>query len=93
MYFFFGLLGPLLEDALGEAEAVVLRTLENVLHDLEGSGSTPEQLLEALLFSTHMPLSKDEIGAALGLSPRTVRTDWEYASGWLEHRLGIEGND
>jgi RNA polymerase sigma factor (TIGR02999 family) len=33
-------------------------------------------------------LSEEEIGAALKISPRTVRRDWELAKGWLLRELG-----
>jgi segregation and condensation protein B len=46
-------------------EEIELRPLETVIAELRASGRTPEQMLEALLFSTHTPLSKDEISQAL----------------------------
>ncbi len=80
------------KDSLEESEAVVLRTLENVLHDLEGSRSTPEQLLEALLFSTHMPLSEEEIGQALRMDAHAVEHTLSVLESVLAERptpLGI----
>jgi DNA-directed RNA polymerase specialized sigma24 family protein len=33
-------------------------------------------------------LTEEEIVAALNISPRTVRRDWELAKGWLLRELG-----
>jgi len=33
-------------------------------------------------------LTEDEIGAALGLSTRTVKRDWKMARGWLAAKMG-----
>ncbi|RMG11778.1 MAG: hypothetical protein D6731_14995, partial [Planctomycetota bacterium] len=70
------------------AEApAVLRSLERVVEDLRGSGRTPAQLLEALLFSTHMPLTKEEIGESLGWELEVV----EHALRTLEEELARRG--
>jgi segregation and condensation protein B len=42
------------------------RALDTVLTDLRGDAREREQQLEALLFSTHVPLTPAEIGKALG---------------------------
>jgi segregation and condensation protein B len=55
-----------------EAPVPRLRDLDTLLAELQGTGRTPEMLLEALLFSTHAPLNKTEIGEALGMDPGAV---------------------
>jgi DNA-directed RNA polymerase specialized sigma24 family protein len=35
-------------------------------------------------------LNEDEIAAALGISPATVRRDWSFARAWLIARLRSE---
>ena len=45
----------------------------------------PAKVVEMRFFGG---LTEDEIVAALNISPRTVRRDWELAKGWLLQKLG-----
>jgi segregation and condensation protein B len=79
-------------DADEPAKEVRLRSLDVVVEELRGSGRTPEQALEALLFSTHTPLNKDEIGQALGMDLFAVEASVMRLKRALEQRgapLGV----
>ena len=77
------------QDAPAVAETpgpVQLRPLETVITELRASGRTPEQMLEALLFSTHKPLSKDEISQALRMDMPAVEASIERLEKALQAR-------
>lgn len=67
-------LGELAETRRGEGAPQVDpgAALDAVLTDLRGDAREREQQLEALLFSTHVPLTAAEIGKALGRSLEEV---------------------
>ncbi|MCO5164942.1 MAG: SMC-Scp complex subunit ScpB [Planctomycetes bacterium] len=60
------------EPVLGPSRLDAGAALDAVLTDLRGDAREREQQLEALLFSTHVPLTAAEIGKALGRSLQEV---------------------
>jgi RNA polymerase sigma factor (TIGR02999 family) len=69
--------------AAGEPGADLL-AVDAALEMLERVDARKAQVVELRFFGG---LSIDEIAAALGVSPRTVHTDWAFARAWLYRAL------
>jgi RNA polymerase sigma factor (sigma-70 family) len=69
--------------AAGEPSADLL-AVDAALAMLERVDARKAQVVELRFFGG---LSIDEIAAALGVSPRTVHTDWAFARAWLYRAL------
>lgn len=67
-----------------------LVALDEALEALAQFDARKAQVVEMRFFGG---LTEDEIAAALGVSPETVRRDWRLARSWLRRRLSGEQND
>lgn len=79
--------------ALEESTAAVERdayvvALDGALEELTGFDPELARLVELRFFAG---LENEAVGAALGLSPRTVKRRWLLAKGWLHRRIGSDG--
>jgi RNA polymerase sigma factor (TIGR02999 family) len=61
-----------------------LAALDDALKRLETLDSRQSQIVELRFFGG---LTEEEIGEVLGVSPRTVRSDWSMAKVWLLREL------
>lgn len=69
------------EQAAHEAD---IETLNEALERLEQLDPRRSRIVELKYFGG---LTVNEIGEALGLAPRTVAREWEFARAWLFHEL------
>lgn len=75
----------LAEDQLGgEQRDDQLLALDEALDKLQGQQERLARVVECKFFAG---MNYDEIGTALGISPRTVRQDWKKAKAWLTMEL------
>ncbi len=79
--------------ALDEGTAAVERdayvvALDGALAELASFDPELARLVELRFFAG---LENEAVGAALGLSPRTVKRRWQLAKGWLHRRIGADG--
>jgi RNA polymerase sigma factor (TIGR02999 family) len=77
-----------LDDAAGEGEQerlIDILMLDDVLTRLAAIDSRQVQVVEMRVFAG---FTVDETAAALGVSPRTVKADWQMARAWLSRELG-----
>jgi RNA polymerase sigma factor (TIGR02999 family) len=68
----------------GAADSSIL-TLNEALTALSQVAPRAARVLELRYFGG---LTEEEIVAALNISPRTVRRDWQLAKGWILRELG-----
>jgi RNA polymerase sigma factor (sigma-70 family) len=61
-----------------------LAALDDALKTLESLDSRQSQIVELRFFGG---LTEEEIAEVLGISPRTVRSDWSMAKVWLLREL------
>lgn len=66
------------------AEALDLLDLESALEELAALDERQARVVELRFFGG---LDVEESADALGLSPRTVKREWQTARAWLQHRL------
>ena len=64
----------------GESRSIDLVALDSALERLERLDAEQARIVELRFFGG---LSVDETAEALGLSPRTVHSDWAFARAWL----------
>ena len=71
---------------IGHAEGrnPLLLTVNNALEKLESLDQRQAQLVELRFFGG---LSEDEVARVLGIAPRTVNRDWNFARAWLHGEL------
>jgi RNA polymerase sigma factor (TIGR02999 family) len=73
---------------LGEAEApaapLELLDLDSALVELAALDARQARVVEMRYFAG---LGVEETAEVLGLSPRTVKREWQTARAWLQHRL------
>jgi RNA polymerase sigma factor (sigma-70 family) len=58
--------------------------LDRALQELESLDPDQSRIVELRFFGG---LTVEETGAALGISPATVKREWAIAKGWLHRRL------
>jgi RNA polymerase sigma-70 factor, ECF subfamily len=75
------------EDAAVDAYAVELLELDDALRRLSSLSPRQVRVVEYRFFAG---MSVNETATALGVSPRTVESDWAMARAWLLHALGRE---
>ena len=46
---------------------------------------------EVVKYRNFIGMSVDETAAVMGISPRTVDTEWRFARSWLHRRLSVAG--
>lgn len=75
-----------LDDAAGEVTAFSedLLALDAALAQLEGEHPRLARVVECRFFGG---MTVDDTALALGVSPRTVKSDWALARAWLYHEL------
>jgi RNA polymerase sigma factor (sigma-70 family) len=74
--------------ALTDERAVELVALDGVLSQLTSMCPRQAEIVEMRYFAG---MTVEETGAALGISPATVKREWEKARAWLHARMrGIE---
>jgi RNA polymerase sigma-70 factor (ECF subfamily) len=71
-------------DAIFEANPEEVMALEAALDELGGIDQRSLRIVELRYF---VGLSVEETAKLVGLSPKTVNRDWEFARVWLESRL------
>jgi RNA polymerase sigma-70 factor, ECF subfamily len=71
-------------DVPGREPAADLLAVDAVLDKLSARDPRKAQVVEARFFGG---LSVEETAEALGVSPRTVQTDWAFARAWLYREL------
>jgi len=75
---------PLDQVQVASGPDVDILALENALSALAHVDPRPSQVVELRFFGGY---SIDETAEALGVSPRTVKNDWNSARAWLLHEL------
>ena len=73
-----------LEDADAAAAPLELLDLESALKELVALDPRLARVVELRFFGG---LDVEETADVLGLSPRTVKREWQTARAWLQHRL------
>lgn len=73
-----------LEDAGAPEAPLELLDLESALAELVALDPRQARVVELRFFGG---LDVDETAEVLGLSPRTVKREWQTARAWLQHRL------
>lgn len=71
-------------DAIFEAKPEEVLALEAALDELGGIDLRSLRIVELRYFAG---LTVEETAALVGVSPKTVKRDWEFARVWLESRL------
>lgn len=71
-----------------EDDSDVLVALDDALRRLEDVDLRQSRVVECRFFGG---LTVDETAAALGISPRTVKRDWQVAQAWLHREIGGTG--
>ena len=69
--------------------AVDLIALDEALRDLEALDARQSQIVELRFFGG---LTNEEIGEALGISPRTIKREWRLAKAWLRRAISGDVN-
>jgi RNA polymerase sigma factor (TIGR02999 family) len=77
-----------LGDADAPAAPLELLDLESALAELVALDPRQARVVELRYFAG---LDVEETAEVLGLSPRTVKREWQTARAWLQHRLLHEG--
>jgi RNA polymerase sigma factor (TIGR02999 family) len=62
-------------------------------HAIESLRDEDPRLLETVKLRFYAGLSVEEVAQTLGVSPRTVKRDWNYARAWLFDRLRTEAGE
>jgi len=78
-----------LDDAGTPAAPMELLDLENALRELVVLDARQARVVELRFFAG---LDVEETADVMGLSPRTVKREWQTARAWLQHRL-LQGDD
>jgi RNA polymerase sigma factor (TIGR02999 family) len=78
-----------LDDADAPAAPLELLDLESALKELVELDPRQARVVELRFFGG---LDVDETADVLGLSPRTVKREWQTARAWLQHRL-LQGGE
>jgi RNA polymerase sigma factor (TIGR02999 family) len=73
-----------LEDADAPTAPLELLDLEDALKELVALDPRQARVVELRFFGG---LDVEETAGVLGLSPRTVKREWQTARAWLQHRL------
>jgi RNA polymerase sigma factor (TIGR02999 family) len=77
-----------LRVTLGDADAAVdppdVLDLENALKELAALDARQARVVELRFFGG---LDVEEAAEVMGVSPRTVKREWQTARAWLQHRL------
>jgi RNA polymerase sigma factor (TIGR02999 family) len=81
-----GLAGGAPAPERGAAETLI--ELDRALTQLEATHARAARVVECRFFGG---MTVDETAAALGVSDRTVKRDWDFAQAWLRTRLGGGG--
>jgi len=76
--------GALATNGFAAESAAFVLELEEALTELQAIDAELARVVE-LRF--HAGLGTDEIAAALGTSPRTVKRRWRFARAWLQRRM------
>lgn len=76
--------------AVGFEPAEDLLALDEALTRLEAQSERQSRVVECRCFAG---LSVDETAAALGISPATVKRDWEFSRAWLNRELGLSPDE
>ena len=69
---------------LTEEKTIDLLALEEALERLEGLALRSCRIVELKYFAG---LDTEEIASVLGISPRTVKREWQFARAWLQAQL------
>jgi len=72
-------------EAMGIDPAVEVLAVDEALARLAASFPRPARVVELRFFGG---LEMEEIGAAIGVTERTVKRDWAFARAWLARELG-----
>jgi RNA polymerase sigma factor (TIGR02999 family) len=65
-------------------DAELIMALDEALRRLEGSDAQAAKVVELRFFAG---MTVDEVAAALKISERTVKRDWQFARAWLYEQL------
>jgi RNA polymerase sigma-70 factor (ECF subfamily) len=78
-----------LDEALvgTQAKALDILALDDALTRLAEADPRCAQVVELRFFGG---LSIAEVAETLGLSPATVKRDWQFARGWLANEIGTD---
>jgi RNA polymerase sigma factor (TIGR02999 family) len=79
---------PAAATAPPEDHAEVLVALDDALRRLEEADPRQSRVVECRFFGG---LTIDETATALGISPRTVKRDWQVAQAWLHREVAGTG--
>lgn len=77
-------LGHAEDETDQRADLVEVLMLDETLHRLSVLDPRQVQVVELRVFAG---LSVEEIATALGVSPRTIKSDWQMARAWLSREL------
>jgi RNA polymerase sigma factor (TIGR02999 family) len=72
---------------LSEAQTDTLNSLDESLRALEQIAERPARVVECRFFGG---MSVDDTAAALDISPRTVKRDWNFARAWLKREMTVK---
>ena len=72
-------------DFSGE-QADTLMALDEALRSLEDFAARPSRVVECRFFGG---MSVEETATALGIAPRTVKRDWNFARAWLRREMQL----
>lgn len=72
------------EEAAQQQQLIDILILDETLHRLEAIDPRQAQVAELRLFAG---LTVDETATALGVSARTVKSDWQMARAWISREL------
>lgn len=67
-------------------QADTLMALDEALRSLEEFAVRPSRVVECRFFGG---MSVEETAAALGIAPRTVKRDWNFARAWLRREMQV----
>jgi RNA polymerase sigma factor (TIGR02999 family) len=79
---------PAAAASSAEEHSEVLLALDEALRRLEQVDARQSRVVECRFFGG---LTIEETAAALGISPRTVKRDWQVAQAWLNREIGGHG--
>ena len=72
---------------LSEAQTDTLNSLDESLRALEQIAERQARVVECRFFGG---MSVDDTAAALDISPRTVKRDWNFARAWLKREMTVK---